>query len=172
MQLPLSPPGRLFRASNLTTGRRASGRYPLALACALAGLLLALLIGPLPGQAGAGWSYGLAAAGLLLDAALGRRLEQATPPRLGDEDAHWRRHHTQQAFASEGDYASFATAYQVGHLGRLVYPHLDFAAAEPRLEAEYRRRHGSLPWPLARQAAQAAWEQAWHPGKTGAAPPD
>ena len=103
---------------------------------------------------------------------------QARPPERAahghteSQDAYWRAHHHEQAYAADGrPYADYAAAYRTGIEGQAAHGG-DFDEHEVRLRSNYATRSGAhlLGWDQgASLACRAAWDRAaqWERGDLG-----
>ena len=129
------------------TGTAAAG-------AAIAGAAMGSLAGPIGSAVGA--AVGAVAGGLA-----GKAIADAIDPAA--EHAHWREHHTREAYYRDGyGYEDYGPAYELGW--RDAHKHGDkaFDDVEDSLAHEWDIYRGKsrLDWPEASSAARAAWERA------------
>jgi hypothetical protein len=79
-----------------------------------------------------------------------------------EEHAFWRQHYRElAAYQDAADYERIAPAFEFGWQRRQVHRDTTFEAGEVDLMADWQRQAaaGNLPWDMARQAVQAAWNR-------------
>lgn len=80
-----------------------------------------------------------------------------------DEDAYWKKHHSNQWFGKGRNYDDYQGAYRTGYEGYQKYGQAGktFEDSETDLQREYERNRGTskLGWNECRDAARAAWHK-------------
>jgi len=77
-----------------------------------------------------------------------------------EEESHWRKEHSSQAYASGSGYEKYHEAYRVGYRGAVKYPKAaKYEDIEADLEADYGGHSAGLPWDKAHHATKAAWDR-------------
>lgn len=142
--------------SNMKEGEDKSHPASAGAGAVTIGLVGAVTGGAVAGPIGAAVGAGL---GVVAGGIGGRALARSLDAQL--EEDYWRENHPVQAFAGEGSYDDYSSAYRVGYeaFERLGAKSMRFEDVEEDIATAYHSHSAGLPWDKARVASRAAWNR-------------